>query len=299
MSIKVISKRKIFFMISAVVILIGLVLIPIRGLNVGIDFSGGTLLQIELGRNVEVSEIRELTNSFDTSASIVHAGEDRTQVIIRTTQDLTNQERYEVFSIFQEKYDLSDDDFIYQQKFEPSIGREIQSKAVLSVIIASVGILIYITFRFELLFGIAAVAALMHDVLVGIAVYSLLQIPINSSFIAAMLTIVGYSINDTIVVFDRIRENTKIMRKAKYEEIIDDSISQTIVRSINTSATTLFAITALYIFGVEAIREFALPLIVGIVAGTYSSIFIASPIWYLLKTRKSDTNYYNPNKASK
>ncbi len=299
MSIKVISKRNIYFIISLAFILIGLILIPIRGLNVGIDFSGGTLLQIELGRNVEVSEIRELTDGFDTGASIVHAGEDKTQVIIRTTRDLTNQERYEVFSTFQEKYDLSDDDFIYQQKFEPSIGSEIQSKAVLSVIIASIGILIYITFRFELLFGIAAVAALMHDVLIGVSVYSILQIPINSSFIAAMLTIVGYSINDTIVVFDRIRENTKLMRKAKYEDIIDNSISQTIVRSINTSATTLFTITALYIFGVEAIREFALPLIVGILAGTYSSIFIASPIWYLLKTRKSDTNYYNPNKASK
>ncbi|KUK72901.1 MAG: Protein-export membrane protein SecF, partial [Clostridiales bacterium 38_11] len=172
MSIKVISKRNIYFIISLAFILIGLILIPIRGLNVGIDFSGGTLLQIELGRNVEVSEIRELTDSFDTGASIVHAGEDKTQVIIRTTRDLTNQERYEVFSTFQEKYDLSDDDFIYQQKFEPSIGSEIQSKAVLSVIIASIGILIYITFRFELLFGIAAVAALMHDVLIGVSVYS-------------------------------------------------------------------------------------------------------------------------------
>jgi preprotein translocase SecF subunit len=112
-----------------------------------------------------------------------------------------------------------------------------------------------------------------------------------------MLTIVGYSINDTIVVFDRIRENIKKMRKSKYEEIVELSISQTLVRSINTSVTTLFAISALYIFGVEAIRDFAFPLIVGVLAGTYSSIFIASPIWVILKSLKGDVNYYNPNKV--
>jgi preprotein translocase SecF subunit len=299
MKLQVIKKSKLFLIISLVVILIGLVMIPIRGLNVGIDFSGGTLLQIELNERIEVSEIREITDSFDPSASIVHAGLNQTQVIIKTTLDMESPERYEVFSQFKERYQLTEEAFLHQQKFEPSIGQEIQNRALISVLIAAIGILIYITLRFEWQFGLSAVAALLHDVLIGIAVYSILRIPINSSFIAAMLTIVGYSINDTIVVFDRIRENMKSMHKVPFEEIIDTSISQTIVRSINTSMTTLFAITALYVFGVEAIREFALPLIVGILAGTYSSIFIASPIWYRLKIRKSRINYYNPNKASK
>jgi preprotein translocase SecF subunit len=126
-------------------------------------------------------------------------------------------------------------------------------------------------------------------------VYSILRIPVNSSFIAAMLIIVGYSINDTIVVFDRIRENIKRTRKQPFDEIINTSIKQTIRRSINTSATTLIAVTVLYILGVEAIKDFALPLIIGVLAGTYSSIFIASPVWYLLKSRKSKVNMYNPN----
>jgi preprotein translocase SecF subunit len=201
--------------------------------------------------------------------------------------------------MFKDKYGLENTDLVNQQKFGPSIGKEIQGKAFLSVIIASLCMLAYITLRFELFFGLAAVAALIHDVLIGVAVYAILNIPINSSFIAAMLTIVGYSINDTIVVFDRIRENIKTTRKSKFEDIIDMSISQTIIRSVNTSVTTLFAITSLYIFGVEAIKDFALPLIIGVVAGTYSSIFIASPIWYLLKIKKEGKiNLYNPNKAS-
>lgn len=295
MKIDVIKNKKITFGISALVIIIGMVMMLTSGLNFGIDFTGGTLIQIDLGREIPVEEVREIMDGYDQNASIVHAGEGNHEVIIKTTNDYNNDERVEIFNQYKDEYNLDDDALINQRKFGASIGEETQRRAFISVAIATVGMLLYITFRFEFNFGLAAITALIHDVLIGLSVYSILRIPVNSSFIAAMLIIVGYSINDTIVVFDRIRENIKKTRKQPFDEIINTSIKQTIRRSINTSATTLIAVTILYILGVEAIKDFALPLIIGVLAGTYSSIFIASPVWYLLKSRKSKVNMYNPN----
>lgn len=295
MKIDVIKNKKITFGISALVIIIGMVMMLISGLNFGIDFTGGTLIQIDLGREIPVEKVREIMDNYDQNASIVHAGEGNHEVIIKTTQDYNNEERVEIFNQYKDEYNLEDNALINQRKFGASIGEETQRRAFISVAIATVGMLLYITFRFEFNFGLAAITALIHDVLIGLSVYSILRIPVNSSFIAAMLIIVGYSINDTIVVFDRIRENIKKTRKQPFDEIINKSIKQTIRRSINTSATTLIAVTVLYILGVEAIKDFALPLIIGVLAGTYSSIFIASPVWYLLKRRKSKVNMYNPN----
>lgn len=297
MNLNIIKNMKIYSSISIAVIVIGLAFAAFSGLNLGIDFTGGTFLQIEFNQKMEVSEIRQITNEIDTDASIVHAGQAKTQIIIKTAVNMTNNERIALFNQFKDKYNLADDALISQQKFGPSMGDEIRNKAFISVIIATICMLLYITYRFEFKFGLAAIVALIHDVLIGLSVYSILRISVNSSFVAAMLTIVGYSINDTIVVFDRIRENVKLMRKETYENIVNKSISQTIIRSINTSVTTLLAIACLYIFGVEAIKDFALPLIVGVLAGTYSSIFIASPVWYLLTTRKGKVNYYNPNRT--
>ncbi len=278
------SKRKIFFGLSIGIILIGIIgTIVYGGLNQGIDFVGGTLLQIDFGEKIPVNEIRTITDEFDQNASIIHTGDNQKQIIIRTKVELDENERKEVFEKFKEKYNLEDAALIEQDKFGAKIGDEIRRDAIISVIIATIGILLYITFRFEFRFGISAIVALVHDVLIALTVYSLFRIPINSSFVAAMLTIVGYSINDTIVVFDRIRENLKSVNKKDYKALVNDSISQTLVRSINTSFTTLIAIVTLYVLGVEAIKDFALPLIVGVLAGTYSSIFIASPIWFMLK----------------
>lgn len=296
MNINVIKNMKIFIIISLVIIGAGLLVSIFAGFNSGIDFTGGTLIQIEFGKKIAVNELREITDTVDKGASIVHTGDERTQVIIRTSKSLDNEERLDFFNLFKEKYQLSDEALVNQRKFEAAIGNETKIKALLSVVIATIGMLIYISFRFEFKFGVAAIIALIHDVLIGLSVYALLRIPINSSFIAAMLTIVGYSINDTIVVFDRVRENTKLMRKENFSDIVNTSVSQTLRRSINTSVTTLLAIASLYVFGVESIKEFALPLIIGIIAGTYSSIFIASPVWYYLATKKGDINYYNPNK---
>ena len=165
------------------------------------------------------------------------------------------------------------------------MGKEIRKKALLSSLIAALFMLIYISWRFELKFAIAAILALAQDVLITLSIYAIFKIPINSAFIAAILTILGYSINDTIVIFDRIREEMKLNPKTNAEDIINISIKKSLTRTINTSLTTLIAVVLLYIFGVEDVQILALPLIFGIISGTYSSLFIASPLWYEMKSR--------------
>ncbi|SDY87322.1 protein translocase subunit SecF [Tindallia californiensis] len=285
---EIIHRKKIWFSISAMIMLVAILFISFTGVNTGIDFTGGTIMEFDFKQQVEVNDIRQITDTFDTDASINFIGSGQEQVQIRTIIDMNHQERMKVFSMLQETYDIIEDDFIRAEQFGPSIGKEIQNRAYLSILIASIGMLIYITLRFELSFGLAAIAALLHDILIVVAIFIIFQIPINSPFVAAMLTVLGYSINDTIVVFDRIRENRKIMKKYDYVSLTTDSIRQTVRRSLYTSATTLITIIALYILGVPMIKDFALPLIAGIISGTYSSIFIASPIWVMLKERSKD-----------
>ncbi len=287
---EIIHQKKIWFSISALIILTALLFAVVNGVNTGIDFTGGTIMEFDFHQQVEVSEIRQVTNQFDADASINFIGAEQEQVQIRTIVDMNHQERMEVFHEFQEKYGIVENDFLRAAQFGPSIGQEIQNRAYLSILIAAVGMLIYITFRFEFSFGLAAIIALIHDILIVVAVFIIFQIPINSPFVAAMLTVLGYSINDTIVVFDRIRENRKLMKKFDFTSLTSESIRQTIKRSIYTSVTTLITIVALYILGVPMIKDFALPLIAGIISGTYSSIFIASPVWVMIKERSKDPN---------
>ncbi|WP_246637668.1 protein translocase subunit SecF [Crassaminicella profunda] len=290
---KVVEKKKIWFGLSIAIIVVGLIMGMIQGFNLGIDFTGGTMMQINLNKQVAVKEVKEVIKEFDLDADILHVGEAKHEIMIKTKKDLNSKERQKVFEVLQTKYKLKDTDFRQAEQFGPSIGEEIQKKAFLSVAIAAIGMLIYITFRFEFKFGASAIITLLHDILVVLAVFAIFRIQINSSFVAAMLTIVGYSINDTIVVFDRIRENIKFMKKKNYDDIVDTSVNQTLTRSINTSVTTLITITALYVFGVESIKAFALPLIAGTITGTYSSIFIASPIWASWKNWELRKGRYN------
>lgn len=283
----IVQNRKIWFSISGVIIIMGLVLGIIRGVNLGIDFTGGTLMEIEFHEYRSTEEIREITDKYDKNSNINMLGIDKTTVQIRMNENFDSEERREIFEDFKIKYDLVDEDFIRADQFGPSVGKEIQGKALIAIVISIIGMLIYIAFRFEFSFAVSAIIALTHDILVVLAMYSIFQIPINSPFVAAILTILGYSINDTIVIFDRIRENLKFFKKkADYAKIANDSILQSLSRSINTSLTTLVTILALYILGVEQIREFALLLIIGIIAGTYSSIFIASPLWVMVKGKQ-------------
>ncbi|MCT4564005.1 MAG: protein translocase subunit SecF [Maledivibacter sp.] len=281
---KIAQNYKIWFSISLAVMILGLVMAITSGVNLGIDFTGGTLMQFNIGQDFTVEEIKELTSQFELNADVLHAGVDKKEVIIKTKKDLSNQKRVEIFNAFKEKYNLKDTDFRQAQQFGPAMGSEIRNKALISILLASIGMLIYISYRFQFRFGAAAIVALIHDTLIVLSIYSIFKVPVNSPFIAAILTIVGYSINDTIVVFDRLRENLKYRKKESYFEIADNSIKQTLTRSINTSITTLLVIGCLYVFGVESIKEFALPLLAGVLTGTYSSIFIASPVWAISKS---------------
>lgn len=275
-----IKYRKIYYLVAVALILIGIGTGLIRGFNWGIDFTGGTMLQFEMGKIVEVADVERVLDKNDIDGTIVHAGEGNTQIIIKTTQSLDNDARGVLLDDMYDAFNIEDDSLLEVEQFSASVGDLLKVNAFKALLIATIGMLIYIVIRFEWKFGLAAVTALIHDVLMMIAFYGLFYIPINNPFIAAILTIIGYSINDTIVIFDRIRENLKIMKKTKMEELIDKSINQTLIRSLMTSVTTIIAIIPLLILGGDTIREFVLPLMVGIVAGAVSSITISNPVYF-------------------
>lgn len=281
---KIIEKTKIWFVLSLTIIIIGMGVLGVKGLNYGIDFKGGTIVTIEMGKDFnqkKKEEVDKIIKKYDANATTNIANQ--TQLDLKSNT-LTNETISEIFSEIKEMYKLEDKALISQSNVGPSIGKELKDKAVKAFIIATIAMLIYIGIRFEFRFGMAAIVALVHDILITLSIYAVFQVPVNSPFIAAILTILGYSINDTIVIFDRIRENSKKMRGKSLSELTNTSITQTLTRSINTVVTTLFTIVAVYIF-VPSVREFTFPLIVGIVSGAYSSIFIASPVWVILKNK--------------
>lgn len=297
--IKVIEKKYVWMAVSLVIILIGFVMMPVHKitedtyLNYDIEFVGGTSTLVSIGEGEGYETPEELQEAVkdlvieatgdDTPQFQNVSGKD--QFIIKTTS-LTTEKRLALQTALIEMYKITSDN-IESESISGTISEEMRRDAIISVIVAALCILIYVTFRFhDFWFGLAAVIALVHDVLIVFAVYSIGHIPINNSFIAAMLTIVGYSINDTIVVFDRIRENMRLSKKYSYKDLVNKSIAQTLSRSINTSLTTFTMVLILFILGVASIREFALPLMVGILSGTYSSIFIASPIWFILRMKQ-------------
>lgn len=282
----VIKNRRIYMMISLAIILVGLGMFLVNGLNLGIDFTGGTMIQVNAGKFISVEEAKVILDEYDTNASIIYAGANKEEIIIRSTIDMSNQETSVIVDKFIETFELEKNNF-QTQKFGPFMGKEIRDKAIQSILIATVLMLVYITIRFQFKFGVAAIVALIHDVLITIAIYIIFKLPVNSSFIAAILTIVGYSINDTIVVFDRIREELKLNPKDSLENIINNSIKLSLRRTINTTATTILAVGVLYVLGVEDVKVLALPLMLGMIAGTYSSIFIASPLYFGLNKIKT------------
>jgi len=297
--IPVIELKKIWFSISIAAIIIGIVALPINynkigsALNYDVEFAGGTSTLVTLGEGEGYSSYEELET--DIQDIVVEATGDETpqfknvkgtdQFII-TTSELSTSERIALEEALADKYGISSDN-IESETISPTISTEMQRDALIAIIISAIFILLYITLRFkDVRFGISAVIALVHDILIVLAVYAVLREPINNSFVAVMLTIVGYSINDTIVLFDRVRENQKHMKRGDFNGVVNLSVGQTLSRSINTSLTTFIMVFSLYIIGVASIKEFALPLMVGIISGTYSSIFIASPLWYIFKKKE-------------
>lgn len=295
-----IKHRKVFYIISVAILVVGLVFGLVRGLNYGIDFTGGTMIQMDMGKQVNVSDVEKAIKKYDLSPEIIYSGENNEQIVIRTIESLDSDKRAEVIETINQQFGTTDEDVIAEELFGPSIGKELRNNAILAIIIASICMLIYIRFRFsQWKFGGAALLGVLHDVLIVIAFYAIFNITVNNPFIAGILTVVGYSINDTIVIFDRIRENIKYLRKGNTEELIDKSITQTLGRSLMTSITTLIVMVPLLIMAGEAIREFVLPLMVGIIAGAYSSIAVCSPLYYEFSKPASVSKYEKEVKKNK
>ena len=278
------GRGKMWFVISLLVIVPGLISMATRGFNFGIDFTGGTIIDLKFEKPVAIAQVRESLKPFGLDgATIQLSGESSdvstsTDVMIRTI-DLEEVQRKEVMAAIRDK--VGGYEVLREEKVGAVIGSELIMNAVLALVISWALIILYVAYRFELRFGIAAVIALVHDILIVLAFFSFTQRQVDSSFVAALLTIVGYSINDTIVIFDRIRENLKLhfRRGGNVIELVNRSVYQTLTRSLYTVFTCLFTTFALFFFGGETTKDFAFALIVGFFSGCYSSIFIAGPLW--------------------
>ena len=272
-----IKHRKIYYTVSVVILVIGLAFGLVRGLNYGIDFTGGTMVQIDMGKEVAMEEVEDVLNDRGIEAEVVYAGENNEQIMIRTVDAIENDERSALIADLQQEFGFEDSDILAQELFGPTVGKELRNNAIKAVLLAAVGMLIYIRLRFkEWNFGASAILGVLHDVLIVLTFYAVFNVTVNNPFIAGILTVVGYSINDTIVIFDRIRENNQLMRKDE-EEIIDISINQTLSRSIMTTFTTLIVMVPMFIMTSASMREFILPLMVGVAAGCLSSALYRCP----------------------
>ena len=278
-----VERRKLAYLLSIVLIVAGLAVGFVRGFHMGIDFTGGTMIQLQMGQKVDQKELEGFISDHGVKGNVTSAGEDGHSVIIKTTVAMDTDSRMELIDAIRDEYEIQIEDELFIENstyIGPSIGDLLKKNALKALGIAAVGMLVYIIIRFEWMSAIAAILALLHDVLMMLAFYGLFHIQINSPFIAAILTVVGYSINNTIVIYDRVRENKRLMKKVRLNELINTSIRQTMSRTIMTSLTTAAAILPLYVMGGSAIKEFLLPLLIGVVGGTYSSIFIATPLYY-------------------
>ena len=264
--------RKAALMLSLLCIAASLGLIFVKGLNLGIDFTGGNVVQVEFTQPTAIEDIRQVLTSVGQGGSVIQSYSDR-GVIIRISANEEEARRQTVESL---RSKFPGVQVIRLEKVGPVVGEELRQEAFIALILALAGILAYITVRFQFRFAVVSVAALLHDAVITLGIFSLTGMEISSSFIAAILTIVGYSLNDTIVVLDRVRENWKNLRGTGIVDLLNSSINQTLSRTINTSVTTLLPVVALYLWGGEVLRSFSFALLVGILVGTYSSIFIAS-----------------------
>ncbi|WP_315523794.1 protein translocase subunit SecF [Fusobacterium massiliense] len=292
-NLNIIKNIKIYLSISMVLVALSIVIFFTKGLNYGIDFSGGNLFQLKYNDvtmtlpqiNENLDELSGELPQVNSNSRKVQISDDGT-VIIRVPE-LTKAEQDKVMENLQKLGTYTLDK---EEKVGASVGDDLKKAAIYSLVIGSILIVLYITLRFEFSFAIGGILSLLHDIIIAVGFIALMGYEVDTPFIAAILTILGYSINDTIVIYDRIRENLR--RKAKtggsLEDVMNDSVNEVMVRSLNTSITTLFSVVAILVFGGASLKTFIMTLLIGILAGTYSSIFVATPIVYLLNKRKSN-----------
>ena len=284
---QIVKNFKIFGIISVLLCATGLV--ALLGLPFGfnlfnftIDFVGGTEMEFNMKQPVTADIESQVASIFQevtgVSGSVTAAGNSGEQVVIRSTS-IDSETRQKVITKMNETFSLTDDDLYGNEDVSPTVGSDLQRAAILAAAVAIVLMLIYIAFRFELTSGLAAITCLVHDMLIMISVFVIFRLPVDGNFIAAVLTILGYSINASIIVFDRVRENLHAARRETFEEVAEKSVWQTMGRTINTTLTTIFAVGTIYVLGVTSLKDFTLPLLIGFVAGAYSSIFLASSLW--------------------
>ncbi len=288
-NIDFLKKRWIFFAISIVLVLVGIVSLISKGANLGIDFRGGTMLELTFANPVSVAEIREALNSHNLTGSEIQDFTEDNRVIIRVKKgkDITIQTSQRIQKALMEG--LKDNNFVIDrdEMVGPSVGNYLMKRARGAIFWSFIGIIIYVAFRFKSgIYGMAGVIALIHDVFIVFGVLSLANKEITLTVIAALLALAGYSINDTIVVYDRIRETTRLRRKDTFYDIVNRGINSTLSRTMITSLTTFLVVSSLFFFGGSVIHDFAFTLLFGIIIGTYSSIAIAAPLVYEWETRK-------------
>ena len=292
-NLHIIRNIKYYLSISIVLVVLSIVLFFTKGLNYGIDFTGGNLFQLEYNdKKVTLSEINENLDKLAEKLPQINSNSRKVQIsedgtIILRVPELKEEEKKEVLNSLQElgAFTLDKED-----KVGASIGDDLKKSAIYSLGIGAILIVLYITLRFEFSFAIGGILSLLHDIIIAVGFIALMGYEVDTPFIAAILTILGYSINDTIVIYDRIRENLKRRHNKNWslEDCMDESVNQTAIRSLNTSITTLFSVIAILVFGGASLKTFIMTLLIGILAGTYSSIFVATPIVYLLNKRKGN-----------
>ncbi|MDP9727273.1 protein translocase subunit SecF [Alicyclobacillus tolerans] len=285
----IVRRRAWFFTLSSLITVAGLIVFLVSGFNLGTDFKAGSQVQIQLNEKVHTAKVDEWLSDAGlpvASSNVTVAGLNGETAIIRFPEVLTNQQintlTNDVTKVFPNALQPQ------VNTVDPFVANQTSRKAVWAVLLASLFIVIYVAIRFEYRFALAGIVALLHDAFIVMSVFALFRVEVNLTFVAAVLTIVGYSINDTIVIFDRIRENMKLTPPKSYEELqdlVNQSLWQTMTRSINTVATVLIAALMLFFFGGQSIHDFTLALIVGLISGAYSSIFIAAPLWVVWRGR--------------
>lgn len=286
----IVKNYKIFFSITIIFLMIGIGSMLFRGFNLGIDFTGGSIMDLSFNKPVTVSEVRDVLKEHDLGNSIIQLestdGSQSAQGVLIRTVVIDDSVRRDVMNDLKAK--LGDFQIQRVEQVGATIGSELIQQAIMAIVLSWVLMIGYITMRFEFKFAIAAIIALIIDVMVTLSYFSLFHMEMDSSFVAALLTVVGYSINGTIVIFDRIRENLKIHRRSEsLSDMIDNSIWQTMTRTCYTVGTSLFAVVAIFLWGGDTIRNFAFAMMVGFGSGAYTSIFLSGPLWLFLRGKKA------------